>query len=112
MTVTDVVDVSAETGLADPVFDELLAEGREQGYLTGDRIADALQEVDLAPDQIESLWLALGDEGIEIMEGDAPRDDGDTGPEQGDRPSSTFPLRRSAATRYACSSLRSARYRC
>ena len=86
MTVTDVVDVSAETGLADPVFDELLAEGREQGYLTGDRIADALQEVDLAPDQIESLWLALGDEGIEIMEGDAPRDDGDTGPEQGDRP--------------------------
>ena len=68
VTMTDVVDVSAQTGLADPAFDdELLAEGREQGYLTGERIADALQEIELAPDQLESLCVALADEGIEII---------------------------------------------
>ena len=75
MTMTDVVDVPAETGLAEPALDELLAEGREQGYLTGEHIADALQEIELAPDQLEILFLALADEGIEVMETDAPRDE-------------------------------------
>ena len=86
MTMTDVVDVPAETGLAEPALDELLAEGREQGYLTGEHIADALQEIELAPDQLEILFLALADEGIEVMETDAPRDDGDTGLTQEDKP--------------------------
>ena len=38
---------------------ELVAEGREQGYLNGDHIADALQDVDLTPDQIDDIFLPL-----------------------------------------------------
>jgi len=49
---------------------ELVTEGREQGYLTGDRVADALQDVDLAPEQFETILMLVADQGIEILEGD------------------------------------------
>jgi len=49
---------------------KLVAEGREQGYLTSDHIADALQDVELTPDQIDNLLLLFNDLGIEIIEGD------------------------------------------
>ncbi|MGD0996954.1 MAG: RNA polymerase sigma factor RpoD [Thermoleophilia bacterium] len=51
---------------------ELVAEGREQGYLTGEHIAEVLQDVELAPEQIESLFMRLADEGIELLDGDEP----------------------------------------
>lgn len=51
---------------------ELVAEGREQGYLTGDRIADALADVELTPDQIDSIFLLFADLGVDIIEGDEP----------------------------------------
>jgi RNA polymerase primary sigma factor len=60
---------------AEPTIDEvreLVAEGCEHGYLTGDRIADALQDVELTPEQFETILMFLADEGIEIVEGDAP----------------------------------------
>ena len=51
---------------------ELLAEGRQQGYLTGEHISDALADVGLEPDELESVLLSLADQGIEIVEGDSP----------------------------------------
>jgi len=51
---------------------ELLVEGREQGYLTTDHIADALRDVELSPDRIELIFMRLSDEGIELLEGDEP----------------------------------------
>jgi len=51
---------------------DLVAEGREQGYLTSDRIADALQDVELTPDQIENIFILFNDLGIDIVEGDEP----------------------------------------
>jgi RNA polymerase primary sigma factor len=49
---------------------DLVAEGREQGYLNGDHISDALQDVDLTPDQIDNIFLLFNDLGIDIVEGD------------------------------------------
>ncbi|MGD0997233.1 MAG: RNA polymerase sigma factor RpoD [Thermoleophilia bacterium] len=49
---------------------ELVAEGREQGYLNGEHITDALQDVDLTPDQIDNLFILFNDLGIDILEGD------------------------------------------
>ncbi len=55
----------------------LVDEGREQGYLTTDRIAEALQDVELTPDQIDGVYTLFADLGIDILEGDAAAD-GDT----------------------------------
>jgi RNA polymerase primary sigma factor len=49
---------------------KLVAEGREQGYLNAEHIADALQDVELTTDQIDNLLLLFNDLGIEIIEGD------------------------------------------
>ena len=49
----------------------LLEEGREQGYLTSDRIADALQDVELTPEQVEEIYTMFADLGIDIHEGEA-----------------------------------------
>jgi RNA polymerase primary sigma factor len=49
----------------------LVEEGREQGYLTGDRIADALKDVDLTADQIDGIYNLFADLGIDILEGEA-----------------------------------------
>jgi RNA polymerase primary sigma factor len=71
-------DLPAADGAAEPAeptideVRELAAEGCEQGYLTGDRIAEALQDVELTPEQFETIVMFLADEGIEIVEGDAP----------------------------------------
>jgi RNA polymerase primary sigma factor len=50
----------------------LIAEGHEQGYLSGAQIAAALRDVEFAVEQLDELLLALADRGIEIVEGDAP----------------------------------------
>ena len=49
----------------------LADEGREQGYLAGDHIADALQDVELTPDQIDGIYNLFADLGIDILEGEA-----------------------------------------
>ena len=49
---------------------DLLTEGREQGYLPAEHVHDVLAEVDLTADQIDNLFLLLGDLGIELIEGD------------------------------------------
>jgi RNA polymerase primary sigma factor len=47
----------------------LAEEGREQGYLSGDHIADTLQDVELSPDQIDAIYNLFTDLGIDIVEG-------------------------------------------
>jgi len=51
---------------------DLVAEGREQGYLNADHVHDLLQDVDLTSDQIDNLFVLFGDLGIDILEGDEP----------------------------------------
>ena len=54
---------------------DLVAEGREQGYLSAAHVHEMLQDTDLAPDQIDTILLFLHDLGIEMIEGDEPSDD-------------------------------------
>ena len=49
---------------------ELILEGREQGYLSADRVADVLQDVDLTTDQIEGIYSTFIDLGIEVLDDD------------------------------------------
>jgi RNA polymerase primary sigma factor len=75
MTVRDQPAADGAAEPAEPALDELLeliAEGREQGYLSSDHIADALRDVELTPEQLEHILMFLADEGIEIVEGDEP----------------------------------------
>jgi RNA polymerase primary sigma factor len=71
-----VIDLPAAHGAAQPVepaideLRELVVEGHEQGYLTGDHIADVLQDVELTPDQLENIFMLLTDQGIELLESD------------------------------------------
>ena len=61
----------------------LVDEGREQGYLASDHIADALQDVELTPDQIDGIYNLFADLGIDILEGEgvAGADGSDVKPE-------------------------------
>ena len=66
-------DRSKPTESAELAIDEvrvLVEEGREQGYLAGDHIADALQDVELTPDQIDGVYNLFADLGIDILEGE------------------------------------------
>ena len=47
---------------------DLMVEGHERGYLSADRIADVLHELDLTSDQIDDLLLAVHEAGIEVVE--------------------------------------------
>jgi RNA polymerase primary sigma factor len=47
---------------------ELLAEGREQGYLLSDRVHDLLKDVDLTPEQIDDIFIVFHDLGIDVVE--------------------------------------------
>lgn len=47
---------------------DLLTKGTERGMLTMDEIADALQEVDLTPEQIENIYAELNKSKIEMVE--------------------------------------------
>ena len=73
MTAIDLLAADEAAEPPQPAIDEveeLVSEGRELGYLTAEHIAAALQDVELAPEQIETIFSRLVDEGIEIVEGD------------------------------------------
>ncbi len=53
--------------------DDLLVEGREQGYLNVEHIYDVLQEIELDAGQIDDFLLALHDIGVEVVEADNGR---------------------------------------
>jgi RNA polymerase primary sigma factor len=48
----------------------LADEGRELGYLTTGHVADALQDVELTPDQIDGIYTLFAELGIDILEGE------------------------------------------
>ena len=90
---------------AEPAGDELrelIAEGREQGYLTTDLIADALRDAELTPEQFENILMLLTDQGIEILEGEEATAADAAGEEEavllGRSPSPRRPPTRSACT--------------
>ena len=62
----------------------LVDEGREQGYLASDHIADVLQDVELTPDQIDGIYNLFADLGIDILEGESGTgvEGGDVKPEE------------------------------
>ena len=47
---------------------DLILEGREQGFLSSDRVADVLQDVDLNTEQIENIYAMFLEMGIEVVE--------------------------------------------
>ncbi len=49
---------------------ELVAEGREQGYLNADHVHDKLRDVELTPEQIDDIFILFHDLGVDILEGD------------------------------------------
>lgn len=56
--------------LSAPELKDLVAKGSKRGSLTNGEIADALQNVELTPDQIDEMLEALGESGVDIV--DAP----------------------------------------
>jgi len=75
--VTESQDVRSITTTSDPEplianeLNGLLEEGREQGYLSSDQIAEALQDVELPPEQLEEIHDVFADLGIDVIEGEA-----------------------------------------
>ena len=49
---------------------ELLTEGREQGYQESGHVHRVLTNIDLTPEQIDDVFAAFHDEGIDVVEGD------------------------------------------
>ena len=66
-------------------LDVLLEKGKKRGLLTYAEIMDALQEVDLDPDQIDRIYEVLTEMGIEVVdEGEQEQEeDEETAPEEG-----------------------------
>lgn len=50
---------------------ELIEKAKASGSITSDEIADALQEIELTPEQIENVYTTLATEGVEIADGDS-----------------------------------------
>ena len=49
-------------------LDALLNKGKKRGLLTYNEIMDSLQDVDLDPDQIDRIYEALTEMGIEVVD--------------------------------------------
>jgi RNA polymerase primary sigma factor len=49
---------------------DLVAEGREQGYLNADHVHEKLRDVELTVEQIDDIFILFHDLGIDILEGD------------------------------------------
>jgi RNA polymerase primary sigma factor len=61
------MDGSAKEAHVDEVRD-LLAKGKEKGWLTADDIADALGNLELSAEQIDGVYTLIAEEGIEVVE--------------------------------------------
>jgi RNA polymerase primary sigma factor len=51
-------------------FRDLIAEGQERGFLTFERIATCLEEVEVTKEQVQELHAYLEEHGIEVVEAD------------------------------------------
>jgi len=61
-------DLAATDGLDVREIHELIADGREQGYLAVEHVGGVLDELDLSADQIEEVLLILHELGIEVID--------------------------------------------
>jgi RNA polymerase primary sigma factor len=59
-----VADVTDNNGSA---ISELIALGRRNGSLTPEEIAEALQDLDVAPDEVERIYSRLAEKGVEVI---------------------------------------------
>jgi RNA polymerase primary sigma factor len=59
-----VTDVTDNNGSA---IQELIARGRSAGSLTPEEIAEALQDSDVAPEEIERIYSVLSREGVDVV---------------------------------------------
>jgi RNA polymerase primary sigma factor len=53
-----------------PELHELIAEGREQGYLQAERVHEALRDVELTAETTDEILVLLHDLGIDVLEDD------------------------------------------
>ncbi len=68
-------------GGAVPEVEELIAEGREQGYLPAERVHEALRDVELTAEAMDEILVLLHDLEIDVLEGDDEhREPGSTEP--------------------------------
>jgi RNA polymerase primary sigma factor len=63
-------DLAEPAELALEEVRSLIDEGKEQGYLASDHIADALQDVELTTEQIETIYAHLLEAGVDIVQGE------------------------------------------
>ena len=47
---------------------DLVARGKEKGWLTADEIADALGALDLSAEQVDNVYALVAEEGIEVVD--------------------------------------------
>ena len=53
-----------------PALEELLAKGREDGFITHDQILAAMPQPEMNPGQIEELYAAAEESGVEVLDAD------------------------------------------
>ena len=63
-----------EDNIPSPAEEQLLAIGRERGYVTYDEILEAFPEAETNIDQLDEIFATLTEHGIEL--GEAPEDEG------------------------------------
>ncbi len=69
MSVTTVALLSDETPIAElDEFRDLIAEGQEHGFLTFERIAACLEELEVSKEQVQELHSYLDEQGIAVVE--------------------------------------------
>src|SRR5437660_12718430 len=64
---TDEVRTAPKDVHVDEVRD-LVARGKEKGWLTADEIADSLGSLDLSAEQVDNVYALVAEEGIEVGE--------------------------------------------
>jgi RNA polymerase primary sigma factor len=64
---------AANAGAVTSAKDKLIELGKQKGFVTYDEVNDAMPEDVVSTDQIDSWLSALGDHGIEVVDGAGPR---------------------------------------
>ncbi len=73
--IIEILDEHRGEGPLDHAVDDvraLVAEGHEQGYLDAGRVHDALREAELTSEQMDEVFTALDDLGIDVLGSEVP----------------------------------------
>jgi RNA polymerase primary sigma factor len=57
------------------IIRKVIAFGRQRGFVTFDGLNELLPSTTMAPEDIEAVMAALGDEGINVIEDEEPKPD-------------------------------------